>query len=80
MARPYVVKPVNEGSSVGVAIVTDEGNYGNPIGRDVAGPWHDFDELLAEPFIKGRELTVAVLGDEAAGGDRAQAQGRLLRL
>jgi D-alanine-D-alanine ligase len=65
MARPYVVKPVNEGSSVGVAIVTAEGNYGNPIGRDVEGPWHEFDELLAEPFIKGRELTVAVLNGEA---------------
>jgi len=65
MARPYVLKPVNEGSSVGVAIVTAEGNYGSPIGRDVPGPWQEFDELLAEPFIKGRELTVAVLGDEA---------------
>jgi D-alanine-D-alanine ligase len=64
MARPYVLKPINEGSSVGVAIVTAEGNYGSPIGRDVPGPWHEFDELLAEPFIKGRELTVAVLGDE----------------
>jgi D-alanine-D-alanine ligase len=63
--RPYVLKPVNEGSSVGVAIVTEEGNSGKPIGRDVEGPWHHFDELLAEPFIKGRELTVAVLGDEA---------------
>jgi D-alanine-D-alanine ligase len=62
MPRPYVVKPVNEGSSVGVAIVTADGNYGNPIGRDVEGPWQHFDELLAEPFIKGRELTVAVLG------------------
>jgi D-alanine-D-alanine ligase len=65
MARPYVLKPVNEGSSVGVAIVTAEGNYGNPIGRDVEGPWKHFDRLLAEPFIKGRELTVAVLGGEA---------------
>ena len=65
IARPYVVKPVNEGSSVGVAIVTAEGNYGNPIGRDVEGPWHHFDKLLAEPFVKGRELTVAVLNDEA---------------
>src|SRR5919112_2358341 len=65
MARPYVLKPVNEGSSVGVAIVTADGNYGNPIGRDVEGPWHQFDRLLAEPFVKGRELTVAVLGDEA---------------
>jgi D-alanine-D-alanine ligase len=64
IARPYVLKPVNEGSSVGVAIVTSEGNYGSPIGRDVEGPWNQFKRLLAEPFIKGRELTVAVLGDE----------------
>jgi D-alanine-D-alanine ligase len=64
MERPYVLKPINEGSSVGVAIVTADGNYGSPIGRDVPGPWHEFDELLAEPFIKGRELTVAVLNDE----------------
>ncbi len=62
LPRPYVLKPVNEGSSVGVAIVTEDGNYGNPIGRDVAGPWQEFDELLAEPFIKGRELTTAVVG------------------
>jgi D-alanine-D-alanine ligase len=65
LPRPYVLKPVNEGSSVGVAIVTADGNYGSPIGRDVPGPWQEFDTLLAEPFIKGRELTVAVLGDEA---------------
>jgi len=58
------VKPINEGSSVGVAIVTEDGNYGNPIGSDVEGPWQHFDELLAEPFIRGRELTVAVLGRE----------------
>ncbi len=65
MPRPYVLKPVNEGSSVGVAIITREGNHGDPIGRDVKGPWQEFDRLLAEPFIRGRELTVAVLGDEA---------------
>mgnify|MGYP003642408364 FL=1 len=65
LPRPYVLKPVNEGSSVGVAIVTDDSNYGNPIGRDVAGPWQEFDELLAEPFIKGRELTTAVVGGKA---------------
>jgi D-alanine-D-alanine ligase len=65
LPRPYVLKPVNEGSSVGVAIVTADGNYGNPIGRDVEGPWKHFDRLLAEPFVRGRELTVAVLGDEA---------------
>jgi D-alanine-D-alanine ligase len=67
LPRPYVLKPVNEGSSVGVAIVTESGNHGSPIGRDVAGPWQHFDTLLAEPFIKGRELTTAVLGDRALG-------------
>jgi D-alanine-D-alanine ligase len=67
LPRPYVVKPVNEGSSVGVAIVRADGNYGNPIGRDVEGPWAHFDQLLAEPFIKGRELTTAVVGDRALG-------------
>ena len=65
LPRPFVVKPVNEGSSVGVAIVTDQGPYGSPIRRDAPGPWQDFPELLAEPFIRGRELTVAVLGDRA---------------
>ena len=65
LARPYVLKPVNEGSSVGVAIVTAEGNYGNPIGRDVAGPWQQFAQLLAEPFIRGKELTTAVIADRA---------------
>jgi D-alanine-D-alanine ligase len=64
LPRPYVLKPVNEGSSVGVAIIQEGGNHGSPIGRDIPGPWNDFDELLAEPFIRGRELTVAVLGDE----------------
>ena len=65
MARPYVLKPINEGSSVGVAIVTNEGNYGHPISAKAEGPWMHFDRLLAEPFIRGRELTVSVMGDDA---------------
>ena len=71
LPRPYVLKPVNEGSSVGVAIVTDASNYGNPISRDAEGPWKHFDHLLAEPFIAGKELTVAVLDE--ADGSRALA-------
>ena len=67
LPRPYVLKPVNEGSSVGVAIVTEQGNYGSPIARDAVGPWQEFGELLAEPYIRGRELTTAVLGDRALG-------------
>ena len=69
LARPYVLKPVNEGSSVGVAIVTAEGNYGNPIARDAVGPWQEFDQLLAEPYVRGRELTTAVL--DGPDGPRA---------
>ncbi|MGW8139495.1 D-alanine--D-alanine ligase [Sphingomonas zeae] len=67
LPRPYVLKPVNEGSSVGVAIVTDTSNHGNPIARDASGPWAEFEELLAEPYIRGRELTTAVLGNRALG-------------
>jgi D-alanine-D-alanine ligase len=33
----------------------------------VKGPWQEFDELLAEPYVRGRELTTAVLGDRALG-------------
>jgi D-alanine-D-alanine ligase len=69
LPRPYVLKPVNEGSSVGVAIVTDGSNVGNPISPDARGPWQEFAELLAEPFIKGRELTAAVL--DGPDGPRA---------
>ena len=65
LPRPYVLKPVNEGSSVGVAIIKAGGNHGDPIGRDVKGPWQVFARLLAEPFVRGRELTVAVLNGEA---------------
>ena len=69
LARPYVLKPVNEGSSVGVAIVTADGNMGNPISRQAKGPWQEFERLLAEPFIRGKELTTAVIG--GADGSRA---------
>lgn len=58
---PYVVKPVNEGSSFGVLFVR-EGTNGPAKG--VLGPdWKYGDNLMAEEFIPGRELTVGVLGD-----------------
>jgi D-alanine-D-alanine ligase len=63
LLRPYVLKPNAEGSSVGVVIITQNSKAGYPISRDARGPWHDFEELLAEPFIPGKELTVAVLKD-----------------
>lgn len=76
LPRPYVLKPVNEGSSVGVAIVTEGGNYGYPIARDAAGPWQTFTRLLAEPYIRGRELTTAVI--DGPDGPRALAVTELV--
>jgi D-alanine-D-alanine ligase len=62
MVRPFVVKPLNEGSSVGVIIVQ----------RDSAPPfaggdWPFGEEVLVERYIPGREITVAVMGDRALG-------------
>jgi D-alanine-D-alanine ligase len=61
MARPYVIKPVCEGSSVGVRIVR-EGDNAPPVDD---GDGEFGEEVLVEEFIAGRELTVAVMGDRA---------------
>jgi D-alanine-D-alanine ligase len=64
---PYVVKPNAQGSSVGVFIVL-EGANGPP--RDVgAADWGLGDQVMVEPYIAGRELAVAVIGE--GGGPRA---------
>jgi len=57
---PYIVKPVDEGSSIGVHFVWP-GDNRPPIDPD----WPFGSEVLAEPYIPGRELTVAVMGDRA---------------
>ena len=59
MARPYVVKPTNEGSSVGVHIVQKGDNEGaySESGWSVGG------QVLVERFIPGKELTVTIMGD-----------------
>ncbi len=60
LPRPYVVKPVNEGSSVGVRIVQEGDN--SPLGAS-ADDWPFGDRVMVETFVPGRELTVAVMGD-----------------
>ncbi|MCB5946011.1 D-alanine--D-alanine ligase [Acidocella sp. KAb 2-4] len=57
---PYVVKPVNEGSSVGVSIVRD----GDNDRARVVAEWH-YGPAMVEQYIPGRELTVGVLEDHA---------------
>ncbi len=61
MERPYVLKPIDEGSSVGVKIVAPGSNH-PPLDDLDLGP---DDLLMAERFIPGREVTVAVMGDHA---------------
>jgi D-alanine-D-alanine ligase len=60
---PFVVKPTNQGSSVGVRIVRVNDNSWR---EEVTG-WCFGEELLVERFVPGRELTVAVMGDRALG-------------
>ncbi len=63
MPAPFVVKPVNQGSAIGVRIVRVNDNSW----REEVKEWGFGDELLVEKFIPGRELTVAVMGDRALG-------------
>jgi len=63
MEPPYVVKPLNEGSSVGVQIVSDDAK--NAAMGD--SQWSFGDKVMVEKYIPGREITVAVMGDKALG-------------
>lgn len=58
---PYVVKPVNEGSSVGVHILMEGDNRRAEIARN----WRYGAHAMAETYVPGRELTVGVMGDRA---------------
>ncbi len=61
MMPPYVVKPYNEGSSVGVYIVHDGANSPPKLSADMP------ETLMVEAYAPGRELTVTVLGDRPLG-------------
>lgn len=63
MAPPYVIKPVAEGSSVGVFIVTEE--HPHPPQELYRDDWPFGDRVMVECYIPGKELTCAVLGDRA---------------
>jgi len=63
MEPPYVVKPVNEGSSVGVFIIRKGDN--RPPAELGSDTWNLTDLMMVEEFVPGRELTVAVMGSQA---------------
>ena len=70
---PYVLKPVSEGSSLGIFIV-QEGTSHPP--QELLRPdWSHGDAMLAEKYVAGRELTCAVLGDRALDVIEIKAAG-----
>ena len=64
MPPPYVIKPIDEGSSFGVVIVR-EGSNTPPAAELLSDDWVYGDTLMIERYIPGRELTCAVVADEA---------------
>ena len=60
---PYVIKPLSEGSSVGILIVNED--HPHPPQELTSSEWEHGDVVLVEKFIAGRELTCAVIGEKA---------------
>jgi D-alanine-D-alanine ligase len=69
MEPPYVVKPVNEGSSVGIFLIRKGDN--RPPAELGSDNWNLSNDMMVEEFIPGRELTVAVMGDGSFGQNGA---------
>jgi len=65
LPKPYVIKPVAEGSSVGVFIVREDQKH--PPQELTRADWIFGEQVLVEPYIPGKELTCAVMGDKALG-------------
>jgi D-alanine-D-alanine ligase len=65
LAPPYVIKPIAEGSSVGVFIVTEQ--HAHPPQELNREDWAFGDRVIVEKYIAGKELTCAVMGEEAFG-------------
>ena len=65
LPRPYVIKPIAEGSSFGVFIVTDE--HDHPPQELYREDWTYGERVIVEKYIPGKELTCAVMGDQALG-------------
>ena len=65
MAPPYVIKPIADGSSVGVFVV--KADHGHPPQEILREDWNAGEEVMVERYVPGRDLTCAVMGDVALG-------------
>ncbi len=63
MDLPFVMKPINEGSSVGISLFLESAD----LQSDAFDSWSFGDQVLVERYIPGREITVAVMADEGLG-------------
>ena len=71
MERPYVIKPIGDGSSFGVEVIFAEDEFKFKDYKFAYG-----DQILIEKYIPGREIQVAVLGDKAIGAIEVVPKGR----
>ena len=78
LPRPYVIKPIAEGSSVGVFIVTEQ--HAHPPQELTRADWAFGEPVLVERYIPGKELTCAVMGDRALDVIEIVAATQVLRL
>ena len=69
LPRPFIVKPVAEGSTIGVRVVAEGDN------RDWSEDWSFGDEALVEEYIPGRELTVGIMGERALAVTEIRFEG-----
>lgn len=69
--RPYVVKPIFEGSSIGVNVVFEKDNF-----SFVDYEWKYGDQVIIEEYIPGKEIQVAVVGDTPLGAIEIRPKGR----
>lgn len=71
MKRPYVIKPISEGSSIGIHIVLEQDNFNI---SDYTFPYGD--EVLVEKYIAGQEIQVAIINNKAIGALEIIPQGK----
>jgi D-alanine-D-alanine ligase len=62
LPRPYIIKPIAEGSTMGVKVVSAGTNQ-----ADLGDDWTYGEDVLVEEYIPGRELTVGIMGERALG-------------